>query len=162
MIKKFMLISRNMEGHIDLTYDEHGMLIAYECCSRQKVEVMTVILERLQGWVYIKDLFAWATKTDAMKANYELRPIDVDVSFDAFWHIWGSKLDRGLAEKGYSRFKPLDQYWILVNARDYKYHLKMMPWKTQLYAKTYFSEKRWQNDWVKEITTNPSPEKESK
>jgi|SRR5690606_13407938 len=137
LIKEYIITSpASMEVSVFVGYEaESGLLktIRFEGAGPKKIagfgKAMPFSEQRLKE---LADQYKW-----------KLEPLDMDLSFAAFYDLYGNKVGKKRAESRWNKMKKEDKVKALLYIEKYKNLLKLRAGQQQMYPESYLNAEPW-------------------
>ncbi len=144
MPSKFLLTSTLFSGEVIFEFNDKEWLIAFI----NKADMTEAQYEFLASHMPLKlyKLEHLAGRSTTMT----LKPVDPDLSFDAFWERYDYKVgNKKRSEKLWNELSEADKSAVFENIPRYNYYLSCKRTIERLYPETYLSQRRFETDFRK-------------
>lgn len=138
----YTVIGTTFKGTMIFKYDLNGYLIHFQLVDAQ--------LDQAQrSWLYTK---AFPYSEERMKLfipikNFTVTKGEPDISFEAFYHLFGNKVKKNRSEDLWNKLNQTDKLNCLASIKPYKLWLSRQRGIAQQQPDTYISQKRWLDDF---------------
>ncbi len=136
---KYLLSSDKLKGEMLYEYDEKGI-----------IKEFTLDAELTPGQLqFLSNHFPVTEKMllkQAKHYGWRLKPVEQDLSFDAFWSRYAHKVgNKKRAERLWNLLSKKEKAKALAYLPRYESYLTQNPGISKLYPETYLNQQRWNN-----------------
>ncbi|MBK5213393.1 MAG: hypothetical protein JJE55_07010 [Flavobacteriaceae bacterium] len=138
----YTVIGSTFTGTMIFKYDLDGFLTHFELVDAQ-------LDEKQRNWLYTQK---FPYTVERLKHFYAISNFTVtkgmpDLSFEAFYNLFGNKVKRTRSESLWNKLTDTEKTNAIASVKPYKYWLGRQRGIAQQQPDTYISQKRWLDDF---------------
>ncbi|QEM13456.1 hypothetical protein [Mucilaginibacter rubeus] len=140
MKTKYLLSFKGVEGSVEFTYNETGLLVEYVCSAELSTEQLVFMLKRIPLLVeQVKEM-------PGIHPSFTVVELTQDLSFKIFWEAYGQKIHPHRCEPLWNRLKDSDKIAAL-NAMPSYFRYLTRTGVAKVNPENYIKKQYWKTDW---------------
>lgn len=140
MKTKYLLTFKDVEGSMEFTYNETGLLVEYQCSEELTDKLIVFILKRMPRVV------EEAVELPLQHPSFKVVKLTQDLSFKLFWETYGQKIHPHRCEPLWNKLKDSDKLAALNAIPGYFRYLTRTG-VAKANPENYIKKQYWKNDW---------------
>jgi len=140
---KYILDHKNMDGTIIVGYNQRGFLTYFEMSAALEEKIIMFMHTHIDKYRRQEDLPGFCAK-----ACLRWKEMEEDMSFEAFWNLYGHKRDKDRCRKIFERLDESTIPHIFKSTHAYRRYMLRNPWYHQMSGEKFLRD-GYENDWNK-------------
>ena len=137
----YTITGTKFEGTITFTYDLSGWIINFSVDEAE-------LSDEQRKWLFTRFPFVeHQIKTFETTPNFQIEKGEPDLSFEAFWNVYGIKQKRIVTEKLWNKLSKSDRMAAIQAVRKYNNWLARQNGIAKQLPDTFIRQKRWLDDF---------------